>query len=143
MYDFLYVYLPFFVTVLFLISLNVVLWKIEKSCPNMKFLWLSSVVPLAIALGCLTLSLYKPYASHSLLNYLFLRLLWCEYPCFIIVGLVAPLLSSGWWFEVPVWAYVVFAVSFVLYTSLIFIVIRIVLYLKNKFWSGKALAPHQ
>jgi hypothetical protein len=142
MHAFLYVYLPFFITALFLITLSLVLWKIEKSRPNMKFLWLSSVVPLAIALGSLTLSLYKPYASHSLLNYLFLCLLWCEYPCFIIVGLVAPLLSSGWWFEVPVWSYVVFAVSFVLYTFLIFIVIRIAMYLKKAFWSGKILASH-
>jgi hypothetical protein len=108
--------------------------KVEKTHPKIKFLWLSSIVPLAIALGFLLLSLYKPYASHSLLGYLLFCLLWCEYPGFIIAGLIAPLFtSSGWWFEEPVWSCVAIVVSFVLYTLLIFLVIRVALYLKKKF----------
>lgn len=136
------VYLLFSITVLFLVSLSLILRKVEKSRPNMKFLWLSSVVSLAMALGSLLLSLYKPYTSCNLLDYLFACLLWCEYPGFIIAGLIAPLFGGGWYTiaEEPVWHCVAFVISFVLYTFLIFIVIRT---LKKKFWSGKALVPHQ
>jgi hypothetical protein len=133
------IYLLYSITALFLVALSLILRKVEKSRPDMKFLWLSSVVPLAMALGFLPLSLYKPYASHSLLGYLLFCLFWCEYPGFIIASLIAPLFSSGWWFEEPVWLCVAIVVSFVLYTPLIFLVIRITLYLKKKFWSGKAL----
>jgi hypothetical protein len=134
------IYLLYSITVLFLVTLSFILRKIEKSRPDMKFLWLSSVVPLAMALGFLPLSLYKPYASHSLLGHLLFCLLWCEYPGFIISSLIAPLFTSGWWFEEPVIPFVAVVVSFVLYTLLIFMVIRIALYFKKRFWSGKALS---
>jgi len=133
------IYLLFSITALVLVALSFILWKVEKSCPKLKFLWLSSIVPLAIALGFLPLSLYRPYASHSLLGYLLFCLLLCEYPGFIISSLIVPLFSSGWWFEEPVTPFVAVVVSFVLYTLLIFLAIRIALYLKKRFWSGKAL----
>ena len=133
------IYLLFSITALVLIALSFVLRKIEKSLPKMKFLWLSSVVSLVMALCSLVLDLYTPYASHSLLDYLFACLLWCEYPGFIITGLIAPLFGGGWYTiaEEPVWHCVAFVVSFVLYTLLIFLVIRTALHLKKRFWSFK------
>jgi len=134
------VYLSFSITALFLVTLSLILRKVEKSRSQLRFLWLSSVVPLAMGLGSLLLDLYTPYASRSLLYYLSFCLLWCEYPGIIIAGLMAPLFGGGWYtvVEKPVWHCVAFVVSFVLYTLMIFVVIRIALYLKKRFWSGNA-----
>jgi len=139
------IYVLFSITVLFLVSLSFISWKVEKSHPKMRFLWLSSVISLVMALCSLVLNLYTPYASHSLLDYFFACLLWCEYPGFMISGLIAPLFGGGWYAiaEEPVWHCVAFVISFMLYTLFIFIVIRIALHLKRSFWSGKTLATHQ
>ncbi len=136
------VYLPFSITVLILVTLSFIFRKIEKSRPNMKFLWLSSIVPLAMALSSSLLNLYTPYASHSLLDCLFGCLLRCDYPIFRMVGSIAHLFSGNW-YEDLVWQNVAFVVSFVFYTLLIFLVIRIVLSLKKKFWSGNAPANRE
>jgi hypothetical protein len=132
------IYLLYSITTLVLIALSFNFRKAEKTHPKMKFLWISSIIPLVMVLGSLLLDLCGPYVSHSLLYHLDSYLFWCALPGFILTGSAGPCTAGE-----PVRLCVSFIVSFMLYTFLIFIVIRISLYFKKKFWSGKALVPRQ
>jgi len=133
------VYLFYTITIVpVLFILVVTLHVIERQYLRMKYISVSSIIPFAMALASLLLSIYKPYASHSLLSYLFLCIVWCEYLGFIIAGLIAKLFGGGWYTiaEEPMWQCIALIISFVLNTFLIFLVVRITLYRKKKFRSG-------
>jgi uncharacterized membrane protein len=92
----------------------------------MKYLGLSSIIPLAITLGFLLLDLCGPYASHSLLDHLDSCLFWCVFPGLILTGSAGPCTAGN-----TERLCVSLVVSFVLYTLLIFFMIRIALSLKK------------
>ena len=101
----------------------------------MKFLWLSSIVPLAMALGFLLLNLFGPYVSNSLLYHLDFCLFWCVIPGLILTGSAGPCTAGN-----IERLCVSLVVSFALNTFLIFVVTRVAMNLKKKVWSGNALA---
>jgi hypothetical protein len=131
-------YFSFAVTGLILFGLVVILRVMERTYLGIKYISTSSIISFVLVLIDMLLRCYAPYKGW--LDYLYGAFVIGSYfPFLIILGAVRILYLRAN-FEDPIWQCVVFVASFVFYTLLIFIVIRIVLNLKKRFWSGNALA---
>jgi hypothetical protein len=141
-----YAYFPYITTGLILFALVVVLRVTERKYPGIKYISASSIISFALVLMLILFKCYAPYASEGWLYYLF-GAVWVtvEYLPLLITSVIGALFGvQGYGIAHRlIWHSVAFVVSFVLYTLLIVIVIRTALYLKKKFWSGKALATRQ
>jgi hypothetical protein len=135
---FLYFYLPFTITGLILFGLVAILRATERTHPKIKHISASSIISFSLVLMAMILRCYAPYKGW--LDYLYDAFVIGSYFPFLITLRAVRILYKGVNFEDTIWQCVVFVVSFVLYTLLIFLVIRIVLSLKKKFGSGNALA---
>lgn len=127
------------ITGLILFGLVVFLRIKEKAESSIKYLSVASIISFALSLMLMLIacipdafigSLFDPLANAVVIG--------IGYVPFLIVSSLH--VAS---FEDTIFPCLVFVFSFMLYTFLIFIVVRIFLYLKNKFWSGKALVPPQ
>ena len=138
---FLYFYLPLTITGLILFGLVIVLRVTERTYPRIKYISASSIISFALVLIDMLLICYAPYASKGHLDYLLSVEIgtYIDYLPFLItvvIGFLVSLFNIGVNFEDPIWECVIVVVSFVFYTLLIFLVIRIALYLKKRFRSG-------
>jgi hypothetical protein len=133
-------YFSYAVTSLILFALVVFLRVTERKYPKIKYLSASSIMSFTLVLmlilaGCI------PYPSKGWLDYLAGEIWFIigYIPFLITLGIVS-FLGVRVIFEDPMGQCFVFVVSFVLYTLLIFILIRIALYLKNMFGNKKPFA---
>jgi hypothetical protein len=128
------------ITSLILLVLVVVLRLMEQAYPKIKYISVSSIISFALVLLLILIKCCVPYEGW--LCYLHVAITICIYIPFLITVVIVSLFNVqnlGVNFEDAIWLFIAFAISFVLYTFLIFVVIRIALYFKKKFWSGNAL----
>jgi hypothetical protein len=137
---FLYFYLPFIITGLILFVGVVVLRVMERFYPRIKYISASSIISFVLILMLILSICYAPSASKGHLGYLLsVKIgIYIDYlPFFITLMIVSLFNIKGLGsVEDPLWQCFDVVVSFVFYTLLIFLVIKIALYLKKKFRSG-------
>jgi hypothetical protein len=144
---FLYFYLPFIITGLILFIGVVVLRVMKRFYQRIKYISASSIISFVLVLMLILSICYAPSTSKGSLGYLLSVEIgtYIDYLPFLITLMILSLFNIGGLGSVedPLWQCVVVVVSFVFYTLLIFLVIRIFLYLKKKFRSGSTSEVRQ
>lgn len=127
-------------TGLMLLVLVGILRAVAYMYPKTKYISTSSIISFVLVLIVILFRCCTPYEGW--LNRLYVAI-WISilYLPFLIAGVIGSFFNMQNYGIVhePIWHCIIFVISFVLYTFLISIVIRIVLYFKNKFWHGKTL----
>jgi hypothetical protein len=123
------------ITGLVLFALVVVLRVIEWICPKIKYMSTSSIISFVLVLMLILFKCYIPYTSKGLLYHFGITIVYLlVYLPFLITGVIGELWGRGGYtiIEEPVWQCIFFAISFVFYTLLIFIVVKIIMNLKKR-----------